>query len=77
MLQRPYRYLAGLDLMYYLVLALSFRDTTASSKNRVSHIKQHVFFTTTERVMIDTPLDLEQSDWLNYYFLNARKSAFS
>ena len=66
MLQRPYRYLAGLDLMYYLVLALSFRDTTASSKNRVSH-KQHVFFTTTERV-IDTPLDLEQSDWLNYYF---------
>ena len=53
--------------MYYLVLALSFRDTTTSSKNRVSH-KQHVFVTTTERVMIDTPLDLDQSDWLKYYF---------
>ena len=34
MLQRPYRYLAGLDLMYYLVLALSFRDTTATHQEQ-------------------------------------------
>jgi len=37
MLQRPRynnRYLAGLDLMYYLVLALSFRDTTATHQEQ-------------------------------------------